>query len=138
MRKESGMRRRWVNPFKSIVPHVGYYDINVLLEALRLKACSVSHHVVFNPKVRRHVRATLWHNRYISVSDGDGDKQPTKRFDKFSDSFLLDGTCAGTTRGCVPATSVLPGIRVSFSRVEPHVMTVPTDNAECVHEDAAR
>lgn len=52
MRKESGMGRMWVNPYKSLVPQVGYYDINCLLEALKLKKCHVSLHAVFNPKVR--------------------------------------------------------------------------------------
>lgn len=51
MRQESGMGRMWVNPYKSLVPQVGYYDINVLLEALKLKECHVSLHAVFNPKV---------------------------------------------------------------------------------------
>ena len=52
MRKESGMGRMWVNPYKSLVPQVGYYDINCLIEALKLKKCHVSLHAVFNPKVR--------------------------------------------------------------------------------------
>ena len=51
MRQESGMGRMWVNPYKSLVPQVGYYDINVLIEALKLKECHVSLHAVFNPKV---------------------------------------------------------------------------------------
>lgn len=51
MRKESGMGRMWVNPYKSLVPQVGYYDINCLIEALKLKKCHVSLHAVFNPKV---------------------------------------------------------------------------------------
>lgn len=53
MRKESGMRRMWVNRYKSMVPRVGYYDINCLIEALKLKQCHVSLHAVFNPKVTR-------------------------------------------------------------------------------------
>lgn len=51
MRKESGMGRMWVNPYKSVVPQVGYYDINCLIEALKLKKCHVSLHAIFNPKV---------------------------------------------------------------------------------------
>lgn len=45
------MGRLWINPFKSSVPLLGDYDINVVLEALKLKECRVSVHVVFNPKV---------------------------------------------------------------------------------------
>lgn len=55
MRKESGMGRMWVNPYKSLVPQVGYYDINCLIEALKLKKCHVSLHAVFNPKVRTRI-----------------------------------------------------------------------------------
>lgn len=51
MRSESGMRRLLINPFKSVVPLVGDYDISVVLEALKLRECRVSLHVVFNPRV---------------------------------------------------------------------------------------
>lgn len=50
------MRRLMTNPFKSIVPLIGDYDVNVVLEALKLRKCRVSLHVVFNPKVRCAVR----------------------------------------------------------------------------------
>lgn len=50
MRKEAGMGGMWINPYKCVVPGVGYYDINVLLEALKLRDCHVSVHAVFNPK----------------------------------------------------------------------------------------
>ncbi|CAM9997505.1 unnamed protein product [Ascophyllum nodosum] len=50
MRKEAGMGGMWINPYKCVVPRVGYYDITVLLEALKLKDCHVSVHAVFNPK----------------------------------------------------------------------------------------
>lgn len=45
------MRRMLINPFKSVVPLVGDYDINVVIEALKLRECRVSLHVVFNPRV---------------------------------------------------------------------------------------
>ncbi|CAM9635413.1 unnamed protein product [Ectocarpus sp. 13 AM-2016] len=61
MRKESGMGRMWVNPYKSVVPQVGYYDINCLLEALKLKKCHVSLHAVFNPKEPNAVAKSLEH-----------------------------------------------------------------------------
>ena len=51
IRAESGMRRMLTNPFKSVIPLIGDYDINVLLEALKLRQCRVSLHAVFNPKV---------------------------------------------------------------------------------------
>eukprot|EP00904_Undaria_pinnatifida_P006346 jgi/Undpi1/2841/HiC_scaffold_14.g06218.m1 len=50
LRSESGMRRMLTNPFKSTIPLIGDYDINVLLEALKIKQCRVSLHAVFNPK----------------------------------------------------------------------------------------
>lgn len=70
MRKESGMGRMWVNPYKSLVPQVGYYDINCLLEALKLKKCHVGLHAVFNPKVRTRCsepagNAIAFRERYI-------------------------------------------------------------------------
>lgn len=40
-----------INPFKSVVPLVGDYDIGVVIEALKLRECRVSLHVVFNPRV---------------------------------------------------------------------------------------
>lgn len=46
------MRKMWTNPFKSMIPRLGDYDVNVLLEALKLRNHHVSLHVVFNPKVR--------------------------------------------------------------------------------------
>lgn len=52
LRAESGMRRMLGNPFKSIVPLVGDYDISVVIEALKLRECRISLHVVFNPTVR--------------------------------------------------------------------------------------
>lgn len=55
LRAESGMRRMLTNPFKSTIPLIGDYDINVLLEALKLRRCRVSLHAVFNPKVSRAV-----------------------------------------------------------------------------------
>lgn len=51
LRSESGMRRILINPFKSVIPLVGDYDISVVIEALKLRECRVSLHVVFNPKV---------------------------------------------------------------------------------------
>ncbi|CAM9377505.1 unnamed protein product [Laminaria digitata] len=50
LRSESGMRRMLTNPFKSVIPLIGDYDINVVLEALKLRQCRVSLHAVFNPK----------------------------------------------------------------------------------------
>ncbi|CAN0339090.1 unnamed protein product, partial [Scytosiphon promiscuus] len=61
MRKDCGLRPMWVNPYKSVVPHVGYYDINCLLEALKLKNCHVSLHAVFNPKEPNAVAKSLEH-----------------------------------------------------------------------------
>ena len=55
LRSESGMRRMLTNPFKSTIPLIGDYDINVLLEALKIKQCRVSLHAVFNPKVSQAV-----------------------------------------------------------------------------------
>ncbi|CAM9583928.1 unnamed protein product, partial [Hapterophycus canaliculatus] len=52
LRSESGMRRMLVNPFKSAVPLVGDYDISVVIEALKLRECRVSLHVIYNPRVR--------------------------------------------------------------------------------------
>lgn len=45
------MKRMLVNPFKSVVPLVGDYDINVVIEALKLRNCRIKLHVVFNPRV---------------------------------------------------------------------------------------
>ncbi|CAN0370149.1 unnamed protein product [Ectocarpus sp. 6 AP-2014] len=50
LRSESGLRRLLINPYKSVIPMVGDYDINVVLEALKLRECRVSLHVVFNAK----------------------------------------------------------------------------------------
>ncbi|CAM9642012.1 unnamed protein product [Discosporangium mesarthrocarpum] len=50
LRKASDLRRRWVNPYKSCFGPIGYYDINVVVEALKLKSCRVGLHVVYNPK----------------------------------------------------------------------------------------
>eukprot|EP00752_Nemacystus_decipiens_P018210 g16339.t1 len=61
MRKECGMGRIWVNPYKSLVPQVGYYDINCLIEALKLKKCHVSLHAVFNPKEPNAVAKSTEH-----------------------------------------------------------------------------
>ncbi|CAM9924653.1 unnamed protein product [Ectocarpus sp. 6 AP-2014] len=61
MRKESGMGRMWFNPYKSVVPQVGYYDINCLLEALKLKKCHISLHAVFNLKEPNAVAKSLEH-----------------------------------------------------------------------------
>lgn len=49
----------WTNPFKSMIPRLGDYDINVLVEALKLKDCHVSQHVVFNIKVRAMKRSAV-------------------------------------------------------------------------------
>lgn len=51
MKQEAGRGGMWINPYKSVVPKVGFYDVNVLLEALKLKDCHVSVHAVFNHKV---------------------------------------------------------------------------------------
>ncbi|CAM9345964.1 unnamed protein product [Ectocarpus sp. 12 AP-2014] len=50
LRSESGLRRLLINPYKSVIPMVGDYDVNVVLEALKLRECRVSLHVVFNAK----------------------------------------------------------------------------------------
>ncbi|CAM9561355.1 unnamed protein product, partial [Choristocarpus tenellus] len=50
IRRESAMRSLWFNPFKSVVPGLGYYDINVVIQALKLRACHISAHIVYNPK----------------------------------------------------------------------------------------
>lgn len=53
------MRRMLLNPFKSAVPLVGDYDINVVIEALKLKECCISLHVVFNARVSE-LREAPW------------------------------------------------------------------------------
>lgn len=59
LRAESGMRRMLTNPFKSVIPLVGDYDINVVIEALKLRDCRVSLHVVFNPRVSLFCRVSV-------------------------------------------------------------------------------
>jgi hypothetical protein len=34
------------NPYKSIIPYVGYFDINVIMKALSIKKYSISDHIV--------------------------------------------------------------------------------------------
>lgn len=59
LRKASGMGRMLTNPYKSVVPVIGDYDIGVVLEALQLKNSRISLHVVFNPKVRQLFKLTF-------------------------------------------------------------------------------
>ncbi|KAG5179560.1 hypothetical protein JKP88DRAFT_326743 [Tribonema minus] len=49
LRKASGLSTLWVNPFKSAVPFLGYYDLSVLVEALQTRGVRVSAHVAWNP-----------------------------------------------------------------------------------------
>lgn len=34
------------NPYKSIIPYVGYFDINVIIKALSIKKLSISDHII--------------------------------------------------------------------------------------------
>jgi uncharacterized protein YggT (Ycf19 family) len=36
-RKSSGLSVPWLNPFKSAVPFVGYYDVSVIVAALQTR-----------------------------------------------------------------------------------------------------
>lgn len=62
------------NPFKSVVPLIGDYDISVVIEALKLRECRVSLHVVFNPRVssaRLLERVNFWQPQYPALHSRD-------------------------------------------------------------------